>query len=158
MAFYFKISYFLEMKQSLLKRINEWIGELNSGDIHEKVQVDLLNEVKTELQKESEALDQLSNSISTLEEELLNRLHFMVGDYALATIDGEEKIGQISEIHTITLSPGIVIVALSPHFYPEYLVDIDKLGKPSPEEIKDFETNRLRIEQDIKRKEENDKD
>ena len=47
-------------------------------------------------------------------------------------------------------------MALSPHFYPEYLCDIDKLRKPTSEEILSFETNRSSIESDIKRSEEDD--
>jgi hypothetical protein len=146
------------MKDFLLNRIDEWVNELHSGNTHDKERANFLMELKTELQKESEALDRLSKRVITLEEELLKRLHVKVGDYAVATIDGEERIGQISEIHTVALSPGIVLIALSPHFYPEYLVDIDKLRKPLPEEIRNFETNRLSIEEDIKRKEEIDND
>ncbi len=157
-AILYQISYFLGMKDFLLNRIDEWVNELHSGSTHDKERADLLMELKTELQKESESLDRLSKRVITLEEELLRRLHVKVGDYAVATIDGEERIGQISEIHTVALSPGIVLIALSPHFYPEYLVDIDKLRKPLPEEIRNFETNRLSIEEDIKRKEEIDND
>lgn len=146
------------MKSILLDKIDGWINELHSGSIKEKEKANLLVDLKTELQKESEALDRLSNRINILEEELLKRLPFKVGDHAVTTVDGEEKIGQISELHTVTLPTGIIIVALSPHFYPEYLCDIDKLRKPSPEEIQNFETNRLSIESEIKSKEETDKD
>ena len=145
------------MKSIILDKIDDWINELHSGSIIEKEKANLLMELKTELQKESEALDRLSNRINTIEEELLKRLPIKVGDHAIATIDNEEKIGQISELHTISLPTGIIIVALSPHFYPEYLVDIDKLQKPSPEEIQNFETDRLSIEEEIKSKEKADK-
>jgi len=146
------------MKEDLLDKIDAWVNELNSGSTPEKEKAKLLNELKTELQTESEALDQLSKRISSTEEELIRRLPVKVGDYAIATIDGEDRIGQISEIHAISLSPSIVIIALSPHFYPEYLMDVDKLRKPSPEEIQNFEADRLNIEEDIKRREKIDKE
>ena len=144
------------MKDFLLNKLNDWIAELNDGSNQEKEKAKLLTELKSELQLETEALDRLSKQVTSMEEELLSRLHFKVGDYAVATINEEERIGQISELHTISLSPSIVIIALSPHFYPEYLMDIDKLRKPSPEEITDFETNRISIEEDIKRQERDD--
>lgn len=146
------------MKEDLLDKIDAWVNELNSGSAPEKEKAKLLNELKTELQTESEALDQLSKRISSTEEELIRRLPVKVGDYAIATIDGEDRIGQISEIHTISLSPSIVIIALSPHFYPEYLMDVDKLRKPTPEEIQNFEADRLNIEEDIKRREKIEKE
>ena len=146
------------MKEDLLNKIDAWLNELNSGSAPEQEKAKLLNELKTELQMESEALDQLSKRISSTEEELIRRLPVKVGDYAIATIDGEDRIGQISEIHTISLSPSIVIIALSPHFYPEYLMDVDKLRKPSPEEIQNFEADRLNIEEDIKHREKIDKE
>jgi hypothetical protein len=145
------------MKDFLLNKLNDWIVELNDGSNQEKEKAKLLTELKSELQLETEALDRLSRQVTSMEEELIKRLHFKVGDYAVATIDEEDRIGQISEIHTISLSPSIVIIGLSPHFYPEYLMDIDKLRKPSPDEITDFETNRINIEEDIKRQERVDK-
>ena len=153
-----QISYFLEMKHTLLNKIDDWVSALQTGGPYEKERANFLIELKIELQKESDALDRLSNRIVIMEEELVRRLPTKVGDYAVATIDGEERIGQISEVHTVTLSPSIIIVALSPHFYPEYLVDIDKLRQPSPEEIQSFETNRMHIEEEIKHKEKIDND
>jgi hypothetical protein len=144
------------MKSSELVKIDDWIKELNSGSLNEKEKSKLLLELKSELQKESEALDRLSNRINILEEELLKRLPFKIGDHAIAKMDDGEKIGQISELHTITLPTGIIIVALSPHFYPEYMCDIDKIRKPTSEEILNFETNRSSIESEIKRREVDD--
>ena len=144
------------MKDLTLNKIDDWLAELLSGSDQDKEKAQLLIEIRTELISESEALEKLSKRISSTEEELLKRLPIKTGDYAVATIDGEDKIGQISEIHTISLSPSLVIIALSPHFYPEYLMDIDKLRKPSLEEIEYFKSNRLNIKGDIERKEKAD--
>ena len=142
----------------LLKKIDHWVTQLLSGDDREKENAQLLTELKSELLAEAEAVDKLGKQISITEEELRRRLPFKPGDYAIASIGGNDKIGQISEVHTISLLPSMVIVALSPHFYPEYLVDIDKLQKPTPEEIEVFEANRLMIEEDIKRSEQESDD
>jgi len=147
----------MEMHPNLLKKINEWINELHSGKNTDMARANLLEELKSELQEESEALDRLSKRISTIEEELVERLPIKVGDLVAASIDGEEKIGEITEIHMVALPAEVVIVALSPHFYPEYNVDIDKLRKPSPREIQTFEENREQIEEEIKHKEELDR-
>ncbi len=144
------------MKDLMLNKIDDWLTELLSGSNQEKEKAQLLIEIRTELISESEALEKLSKRARSTEEELLKRLPLKTGDYAVATIDGKDKIGQISEIHTISLSPSLVIIALSPHFYPEYLMDIDKIRKASQEEIEDFESNRLNIEEDIERKEKAD--
>ena len=92
-----------------MDKIDGWINELDSGSINEKEKANFLLELKTELQKESEALERLSNRINIIEDELLKRLPFIVGDHAVTTIDGEERTGQISELHTITLPTGIII-------------------------------------------------
>ena len=148
----------MDMNSNVLDKIDGWITELDSGSRDEKEKINLLLKFKREFQKESEALDRLGNRINILEEELLKRLPIKAGDYAVTSVDGEEKIGQISELHTISLPTGIIIVALSPHFYPEYMCDIDKIRKPTPEEIQNFETNRQSIESEIKRKERTDED
>lgn len=136
------------------KQIVSLINELEEQNT-EKEKIAFLRSFLSEYEDQTNALERVSKRLSILEDDLRKRLPFQVEDYAIVEIEGEHKVGQISEVHIITLAADLLVTVLSPHFYPVYMVDMDKLKKPTKEEIQNFESNRLAIEEGIKKMEEN---
>jgi len=140
--------------EDLSTQINSWMNQLKEENADNE-KIVLLKSISTAYQDQTNALERVSKRLSILEDDLRKRLPFQVEDYAIVEIEGEHKVGQIAEVHIITLAADLLVTVLSPHFYPVYMVDMDKLKKPTKEEIQNFESNRLAIEEGIKKMEEN---